>query len=52
MDNELKDIILKLEDQFCAGSHWQVLKAEKADSGNWVLVIQKLEKPEAEHENN
>lgn len=50
--NELSDIVDKLYNKYGTDLHWEVLKAEKADSGNWVLLVRKTEVKESEGAKN
>lgn len=52
MDNELMDIIEKLDDKYGSSLHWEVLEAKKTESGNWVLTIGRYEKKEANNEDH
>ena len=52
MDNELKDIVDKLYNQYGSDLHWEIKKAEKQQSGSWFLEIRLIEKPEAKDDND
>ena len=43
--NELKDIADKLYSKYSTDElHWVITRAEKTESGSWVLVIHREEK--------
>lgn len=38
-ENELLDIANKLHNEYGSGKHWEIVKAEKTESG-WNLTVQ------------
>ena len=42
--NELKDIADKLYNEYGSGLHWVITRAEKAESGNWILSVHEEKK--------
>ena len=51
MDNELKDIVYKLEG-YTDNPGWRITKAERHENGSWTIEIQRETKKEATNDNN
>lgn len=46
--SELQDLLKKLNDEFGAGKHWDIVKAEQYDEGDWTLRVRDRSKKENE----
>lgn len=51
--SELQDLLTKLNDEYGTDRHWDVIKAEQYDEGDWILRVRDRDRKEnegAEHE--
>lgn len=46
--SELQDLLKKLNDEFGAGKHWDIVKAEQYNEGDWILRVRDRSKKENE----
>ena len=50
--SELQDLLRKLNDEYGSGIHWDIVKAEQYDEGDWILRVRDSSKKKNEGAEN